>query len=222
MRTLKLSAFILLFPAMLLAPVLVSAAETFDLGRFLLAMEQSEKKVENISFDFTQEINFTLTGEKQSSSGQVSFMKPANILVKQLKPLEQSIISDGKKVWIYTPGYNQAISDDWKKWTKNSMIPDSLLNMNQNWAQLKKNYTFSYAGEEGKDRILLLTPGKKGGWKISFWVNSEDYSVSRMILAAENIQITTYSFNYKINNTAMDKKMFKFNPPKGAEVLKME
>ena len=216
MKILKLTLIILMFPALLLA------AETFDLGKFLLDMENSEKAIQNISFDFSQEIVFTLTKEKQTSAGQVSFMKPGNIYVKQTKPIEQVIVSDGKKVWIYTPGYNQVISDNWKKWTKNSMIPDSLLNMNQNWPELKKNYIFSYAGMEGKDRILLLTPAKKGGWKISFWINEDNFSISRLLLSADNIRITTYSYNYKINNSAMDKKLFKFSPPKGAEILKMD
>lgn len=216
MKIFKLSVLILLFPVMLFA------AETFDLGKFLLDIENSDKAIENIGFDYSQEISFTLTKEKQTSAGQVSFMKPAGIYIKQLKPIEQTIISDGKKVWIYTPGYNQVISDNWKKWTKNSLIPDSLLNMNQNWPELKKNYTFSYAGTEGPDRILLLTPAKKGGWKITFWINSTNYSISKLILAAENIMITTRSYNYRINNTAMDKKIFKFSPPKGAEILKME
>ncbi|MFH1368779.1 MAG: outer membrane lipoprotein carrier protein LolA [Elusimicrobiota bacterium] len=196
-------------------------AEDFDLDKFLLDMENSEKTLENVKFDYTQEISFPLTGEKQISNGQVIFAKPSNIYIKQLKPLEQIIVSDGKKVWIYTPDYNQVITDNWKKWTKNSMIPDSLLNMKQNWTELKEKYSFAYADSEPDSRILLLTPKKKDIWKIKFWVNSKTYIVNKLILYAENISVATTSYNYKIN-TEIDKNIFKFKPPKGAEVLKME
>lgn len=205
----------------LLAACAHALAEDFNVNTFLAEMEKAENSVKNVKFDFNQEIAFTLSGEKQFSSGQVAFMKPAGIWIKQSKPIEQTIISDGKKVWIYTPEYNQVISDDWKKWSKNSMIPDSLLNVNQDLKSYKGKYVFSNGGLDGDKRLLLLTPVKKEAWTIKFWINTKDYSITKLVLSGENLSVTTVISNYKAN-TDMDKNLFRFNPPKGVEIMRME
>ena len=41
---------------------------------------------------------------------------PDSIRIRQKNPVDQTIVTNGKKVWVYTPSYNQVIVDSWKKW----------------------------------------------------------------------------------------------------------
>lgn len=212
---------LILLPALLLgamAPLL--AADAFNLDKFLADMENAEKSITSVSFDYHQEISFSLTREKQLNSGSALFQKPSGVKITQSKPIQQTIISDGSKVWVYTPEYGQVIQDSWKKWTKNSLVPDSLVNMGQNWKDLKKRYVFAYAGKEQAGTVLVLAPREKDVWKIKLWIDPETFVVNRMTLNGENVTITTFAYNYKLN-PPVEKDAFKFKPPKGVEVMKM-
>jgi outer membrane lipoprotein-sorting protein len=212
-----------LFAFLILAPLATTLlnAEAFDLDKFLSDMEKSEKTVNSVSFDYTHELIFTLTNETQSSAGEAVFLKPDNIYVKQLKPVAQTIITNGSKVWIFTPGYNQVIQDSWKKWAKSALVPASLVNMGQNWKELRQKYTFSYLATDGQNQVLLLTGKRDDSWKLKLWVDSASFVVDKMILSGENVSITTLASNYKINDPEVDKAIFDFKPPKGVEIMKM-
>jgi len=216
----KFTKTLLTFLILSIAAALLDA-DTFNLDKFLSDMEKSEKTVNSVSFGYTQEITFTLTNEKQDSAGEAVFLKPDNIRVKQLKPVQQTIITNGSKVWIFTPEYNQVIQDSWSKWTKNALIPESLVNMGQNWKELRQKYTFTYLAQEGQNQVLLLTGKADGSWKLKIWVDATTFVVNKMILSGENVAVTTLAFDYKFNDPAIDKALFDFKPPKGVEIMKM-
>ena len=130
---------LILAAAFALLPGAVIAAE-LTLDEVTAKMEEADKNVTSLEFAFTQEISYNLTKEKQTSGGNVSFMKPSSLYVKTNRPLEQEIISDGKKVWIYTPKYRQVIVDNWKKWTANSFVPVSIINFGKGWKDLRKRF----------------------------------------------------------------------------------
>jgi outer membrane lipoprotein carrier protein len=194
------------------------AAETLD--GIMQKMEKADASIQTATFDFTQDIIYTLTNEKQSNTGTVTFAKPANIYMKQNNPIEQIIISNGSKVWVYTPSYKQAIVDSWKKWSANSMVPASLLNFGKNFGDLKKNYEFSYLGTEGGDHLILLQPKKKELWKMKFWIDAERFVPKKAEVSGDNVCIVTETKNYAVNPT-VDKKIFTFKAPAGVDVLQV-
>src|SRR3989339_318446 len=120
-------------------PVLSCAA---TLEEVMALIEKADEATNTFQFEFKQEISYLLTNETQANTGEVSFSKPHSLYLKQNKPVEQVIIANGKKVWIYTPGYKQVVEDTWKKWMNNSMVPASLINFGKGWGELKKKYTF--------------------------------------------------------------------------------
>jgi outer membrane lipoprotein carrier protein len=206
-----ISAFLVAGPAF-------SSEMTID--EILDRMEKADAGIKNVQFEFTQEIVYPLTKEKQTNSGEVIFQKPNNLYLKQKNPLEQIIVSNGKKVWIYTPAYHQAVVDSWKKWTSSSMVPASVLNFGQSVPELKKRYTFTYKGLEDADYVILLTPKAKDSWQLTFWINSESFIPAKVSLSGDNVTVTTETRNYKLN-PAVDKKIFSFKAPAGVEVLNL-
>jgi outer membrane lipoprotein carrier protein len=203
--------------AVLLAAGTASAITVEDL---LQRMEEADRTVTAATFDFRQDIIYNLTKERQKNNGSVAFKKPNSLSVNQKTPLEQTIVTNGKKVWIYTPGYKQVLIDSWKKWTSSSMVPASLLNFGQNWGELRENYTFTYLGDENGEYLLLLAPKKKDRWQMKLWIEQKRFIPVRASLEGENITIETVIENYRIN-PPLDDALFNFQPPKDVEVLKM-
>jgi len=197
---------------------LVFAGEDIGLDELLSKMEARDKNINSVQFDFRQEIEYTLTGEKQESDGSVSFQKPDKIVIRQEQPVAQSIITDGSKVWVYTPSYNQVITDNWNKWIKSSAVPASLLNFGNDMNELKKNYSFAYAGVEENSYKLLLSPRNGGEWQLELWIDTATYVPLRTRLSGDTVAVTTRTENYQIN-PALSRTMFTFKPPKGTEVL---
>src|SRR5512137_2417397 len=98
---------LLLIAGLLLASQAIASESTatVTLSDILSRMEQAENTIAGVTFDFTEEITYTLTNEKQTMGGTVTFLKPRNVRLEQDRPMKQTIISDGNKVWIFTPSY---------------------------------------------------------------------------------------------------------------------
>jgi outer membrane lipoprotein carrier protein len=185
-------------------------------------MEKADAGITTLSFSFTQEITYTLTSESQTVIGDIIFTKPDSIYFKQQKPLDQVIIANKKKVWIYTPSYNQVVTDTWKKWVNNGVIPNSITTFSSGWGDMEKNYVFGFESEDDQFYILNLKPKKKDhfDWSIEMWVDKKDYCPRKILLYGENVRIKTQCDNYKIN-PVINKALFDFVPPKGTDVIEM-
>lgn len=182
-------------------------------------MEEAEKNIQSVSFSFTQDIVYNLTNEKQTNRGEINFRKPRKLHVRQFNPIEQIIVSNGKKVWIYTPTYGQVVIDNWKKWIKNTMVPSSMFDFTgTNWAEMQKQYSFTYDGDEDGAYVMTLSPLAAGGWRMKFWIDTATLMPVKAVLYGDSITVTTRTANYTLNPD-IDAKIFDFKTPEGVEVL---
>ena len=195
-------------------------ASEITLNEIVAKMDSAEKKIESLQFGFTQEIVYGITGERQSNSGEAVFQKPDNLYMKQQNPIEQVIVSNGRKVWIYTPAYRQVIVDKWKKWASSSMIPASMTNFGESISDLRLKYDFTYAGVDNSMYVLVLVPKKKEQWQLKLWIDQESFLPVVTCLTGENVSITTETSSLKVN-PKLDIRMFNFQPPAGVEVLNL-
>jgi outer membrane lipoprotein carrier protein len=201
----------------------ISAETKSKIDEILLNMENADANIKTVRFNIYQEINYTLTKEKQIVEGEIAFKKPENFYFKQTKPMEQIINANGRKIWIYTPAYNQLMVDSWKNWLKNGFVPSSLLSFSNDWKEMKNNYTFEYLGDEDNCFIIGLTPSKESAassWKMNIWIDSKLFVPKKVKLFAENIEITTNTSEYVVNGK-IDDSLFHFKIPKGVEPVKM-
>jgi outer membrane lipoprotein carrier protein len=198
----------------------LSFADDMTLESITAKMEEADKSVNSIEFEFSQEIVYNLTNEKQLNNGKVTYLRPDNIIIKQNSPLEQEIVSNGKKVWIYTPKYRQVIVDNWKKWIKSSMVPESIVNFSKDWKDLKRRYNISYEGRDGNRYVLLFKPAEKESFQMKFWVDSDSFMPVKIFILGDNVTIKTEMFN-KVLNPKLDKKLFIFKAPAGIEIMNL-
>jgi len=211
---------IIFFALLLALSPCLAAAKDITVDDITAKMEAADKNVNSLEFDFKQEIIYNLTNEKQTNSGHVAYMKPENIYVKQHSPLDQEIVSNGKRVWIYTPKYHQVIVDNWKKWASNSFVPVSIINFGKGWKDLKKKYAITYEGIDDNKYVLLFKPAGEEAIKMKFWVSADDFVPVKVVLTGENVTINTEMINKSLN-PKLDKKLFIFQAPSGVDVMNL-
>ena len=60
--------------------------------------------------DFTQTVTSPDGAKKKTSTGRFGFARPTRFRFEYVKPVEQLIVGDGRKVWIHEPDLQQASS----------------------------------------------------------------------------------------------------------------
>jgi len=205
-------------------------ADEVKLDNILRNLEKNDQTMVSVKFNYTQEISYSLTNEVQRNSGEMIFAKPNDIYFRQNNPLEQIIVSNGKKVWIYTPSYKQVIVDVWSRWINSGILPNSTLSLNLNWTEMKSKYSFEYIGLDEGSYLLLLSPlktknsgtsGDGDNWKLKIWIDPTDFKPVRTDLIGENIKVMTRISEYT-RNAQSDKSIFNFKVPDGVEVMNMK
>jgi outer membrane lipoprotein carrier protein len=211
-----------LFAIALIAAALPAAqAKDTGIDGILNRIEKADRRIKSVTFDFKQQIIYSLTGEKQEIKGDVAFKKPDNFYFHKRIPLEQTIISNGKDVWVYTPEYRQVVVDSFKKWVKSGVVPKSLVSFSGKWDDLRKNYAFELIEKNDYYYIILLKPlNEEDNWRIMMWIDSNDLVPVKIKLKGENVEIITDTENYKIN-PKIDEDIFEFKKPEDAEIIEM-
>lgn len=90
-------------PALLLAP----AAHAQDAVERLRAFVRNTTSGQAL---FTQTVTSADGQRRRTSSGEFAFARPDRFRFVYRKPFEQTLVSDGKKVWMHDPDLNQVSS----------------------------------------------------------------------------------------------------------------
>jgi outer membrane lipoprotein-sorting protein len=194
-------------------------------------MQAAESRTKDLKFKFTQEIEFKVVGEKHRIEGELTFKYPNKIVHKQIKPREQLIVSNGKKLWIYNPVTRQVYVDKWKNWKGITYFLPGIFHKKGKISNLKKVFTIEICQDatEKKNYVLhFLTKKKKkaakylpGKFEFYLWVNKVDMYPRKSKFMAEDFICITEIEDWEINlNPPED--MFHFKVPEGVEVFKLK
>lgn len=189
----------------------------------LAALDVFLREVKNAQADFTQVVSAPKregqsVGRQKTSSGRFEFRRPNQFRFEYLRPFEQSIVADGKTLWIYDVDLNQVTSRAQQEVLGNT--PAALIASGSSVAELARLFVLtSVASPDGVD-----------------WVQAQprqrDGSLNQVRLAFSKGQLTTLeiedglgqrsvlTFQNWRSNTGMDSERFRFQPPAGAAVLR--
>lgn len=192
-------------------------------------MQAAESQIKDLKFKFTQEIEFKVVGEKHRIEGELIFKHPGRIVYKQIKPREQLIVSNGKKLWIYNPVTRQVYVDKWKNWKGITYFLPGIFHKKGKISNLKKVFTIEIHATEDQNYVLhFLTKKKKkavkylpANFEFYLWVNKVDMYPRKSKFMAEDFICITEIKDWEINlNPPED--MFHFKVPEGVEVFKLK
>jgi outer membrane lipoprotein carrier protein len=194
----------------LLGALLLPAARASSLERFsefinttLTARGEFEQKV----FDSNRKL-------LQESRGTLAFSRPGRFRWTYVKPYAQLIVGDGSRIWIY--------DEDLKQVTVKKLdialgsTPAALLAGNN---EAMRAFKLSDAGsKDGLEWIEALPRDKEGNFekmRMGFGFSGPEV----MELVDSFGQTTVLRFTSLQRNPKLDAALFRFSPPKGADVI---
>ncbi|MFZ2161686.1 MAG: outer membrane lipoprotein chaperone LolA [Sideroxyarcus sp.] len=198
--------FILL--TLLALPLASHAAATDKLKSFIAATHSAQA-------NFTQEVQDKNGKRIQSASGTMQFERPGKFRWVYQKPYEQLIVGDGKKFWMYDVDLNQVTVKKLDAALGSS--PAALLSGNN---EIERD--FSLRDIEDRDGLEWLEAKPRSAEstfeKILMAFNGKSELVVMELHDAFGHH-TVLRFTGLKNNPSLPSQLFKFVPPKGADVL---
>jgi outer membrane lipoprotein carrier protein len=162
---------------------------------------------------FTQTVTAPDGAKKRSSSGSFEFLRPNRFRFVYAKPLEQTIVSDGQKVWIYDADLNQVSIRKFSAVL--GATPAALLA----GGSLDKDFDVSNQPSEGGLEWVLALPKVKDGAFQSVRIGFKAKTLAVVEITDSFGQRSNLQFSQMQSNAVIAADAFKFTPPAGADVI---
>lgn len=177
-------------------------------------LQQHLNETQSLQASFVQQVSGK-NNKTQTSTGQVSLVRPGKFRWIYSKPYPQEIISDGKQVWLYDADLSQVTIKPVGKALDAS--PAAILAGNN-----KLDASFNSKDLPSKDGLnwVELSPKQQDSSFARIRIGFNNSNLSRMELDDQFGQTTQIQFNQVIRNKAIDPKLFTFTPPAGTDVIR--
>jgi outer membrane lipoprotein carrier protein len=150
----------------------------------------------------------------QAASGTMQFSRPGKFRWEYVKPYKQQIVGDGAKLWIFDPDLNQVTVK--KLGDSLGDSPAALLAGNND---LEKYYLLTDAGKLADIEWLEAVPKNKDSTFERMRMGFSGDALTLMELKDNFGQTTLIKFTSLEKNPKLAGDVFKFVPPKGADVV---
>ena len=193
---------------LLLASANVHAAASDKLKTFIDATHSAQA-------NFTQEVQDKSGKRIQSASGTMQFVRPGKFRWVYQKPYEQIIVGDGKKFWLYDADLNQVTVK--KLDAALSSSPAALLSGSN---EIERGFVLKDLDPRQDLEWLQATPksAETNFDQILMAFNAKSELVVMELHDAYGHR-TVLRFSGLKSNPVLSPQLFKFVPPKGADVL---
>jgi chaperone LolA len=181
-----------------------------------------DARLETLKADFTQEVDFKDAGLKQSIDGNLSYVKPNLLRIEHVKPARQVVVTDKTEIWIYKPEDKQVVHTAWETWRRTQDQNFSgILDFGNYAALTEKNNAAVTGGKDGAPFKIKFTPRSGAAYALTLTLSATDYFPAEAELSVDSTVIRTRLTSVQ-RNGEVDRQVFKFSPPKGAEVLEFK
>lgn len=197
-----------LFVLLLFVPLAAHASATEKLKHFIAATQSAQA-------NFTQEVQDKNGKRIQSASGTMSFVRPGKFRWEYRRPYEQIIVGDGKQFWMYDVDLNQVTVKKLDAALGSS--PAALLSGSN---EIERGFDLKNIAERDGLEWLQATPksAETTFEKILMAFNAKSELVVMELHDAFGHH-TVLRFSGLKSNPSLGAQLFKFVPPKGADVL---
>ena len=197
---------------------LVSPARAETGGDVAVIMSRVKARLDGLSTlscSFRREHVWKELGKTQRIEGTIRLKKPGRLRVEYPA---QTIVSDGKTSWTYTPRNKQVTITRAREGGEEYPTPQSIF---RRYAQRKAEL----AGTErmgGSDAdILRLLPDADGEAEVTVWIDRALSFPVKTVETYPNGDVTTSELANVIINGKIRDDMFTFKPPDGVTVVDM-
>lgn len=166
------------------------------------------------SASFTQVVFDRSMRKLQETSGTMQFQRPGRIRWAYSKPYEQTIVGDGDKLWIYDKDLNQVTVKSMGQALGGS--PAALLAGSND---IEREFRLSAAGIQDGLEWVEATPRNAESTFKKVRLGFGKAGLEAMELTDSFDQTTIVRFGDIVRNPSLAPGLFKFVPPKGADVI---
>ena len=187
----------------------------------LESLEMFVRTVKSGHAEFTQVVTSPAkdgqTPRQKTSSGVFDFSRPSKFKFSYRKPFEQTIVADGKRIWIYDVDLNQVTSR--KQSEALAASPASLIATASDIKTLEVDFAFTTAPSAQGLEWVVATPRSKEGVLQSIRIGLKDNNLNALEILDSFGQRSLMTFTAMQVNPAMQANTFQFKPPTGADVI---
>ncbi|MDP1672850.1 MAG: outer membrane lipoprotein chaperone LolA [Burkholderiales bacterium] len=190
-----------------LFPGIVSASGTEALKVFL-------NQTQSVKSRFAQMVLDRNMKPLQQAQGVMQFSRPGKFRWDYTKPYEQTIVGDGSQLWIYDKDLNQVTVRKLDRALGSS--PAALLAGRND---LERDFTLSDSGSKDGIDWLDAVPKSRDTAFERVRMGFGKSGLAAMELRDQFGQITVITFADIERNPQIPAEVFRFTPPKGADVI---
>lgn len=170
--------------------------------------------VKSLKASFTQQVLDADGKQVRQSTGTLSLKRPDRFRWDYAKPNDETIVADGKKLWIYDAQLQQVTV---KSMSANLASSPAVLLAGSN--DVDKNFTITDLGVKDGLSWVQLTPKVKDSDFDSVKLAFKGEDVAVMELKDNLGGLTRIEFDHLQRNPPLSDDGFKFTPPPGADVI---
>lgn len=173
------------------------------------------QRTESFSASFTEE----LTGvgrPKRTRSGKVFYQRPGKMRWEFAEPQEETVVSDGHKLYDFQPDLNQVVELPLERAFKSAAPLAFLLGI----GNMRRDFTASLPLSTPTDGLVHVTLVPKGGGdRIEMGLEPSTYNLITVKVTDALGNTTAIRFSAVRTNVQLADTLFKFEVPPGADVV---
>ena len=172
--------------------------------------------------DFTQVVTAPPRDGQQArtrtSTGTFEFSRPNRFRFDYRKPFAQTIVADGKTLWLYDVDLNQVTARPQAQVLAST--PAALIAAAPDLGSLRKDFDLADVPDRDGLQWVQATPKTKEGQLTSVKVGFRGDELSALEILDSFGQLSVMKFEHLQLNAAVPAGTFDFKPPQGADVIR--
>ena len=164
-----------------------------------------------------EQVIYAKSRQLSSSSGEMALQRPGRFLWNTKEPMPQQVIADGTRLWVYDIDLEQVTISAQKK----GLGPTAALFLSDEKGSIERDFTVSMEKAEGDVVFHMNTKSTQANIH-KMILRFRGKTLHAMDLFDQLGQRTHIVFKRPTMNLALPINLFKFNPPKGVDVVKQD
>jgi len=193
---------------LLLLPFAASASSgTEQLQRFLANLNTLQAEFEQIVI--------TPDSDSYTSNGTLYLSRPGKFRWEYRRPIEQVIVADGDRVWLYDMELEQVSHR-----SQSGMLEGTPVQIFSDKGPLDRHFTLIDSEErDGLNWVVLAPKNSESQFSTISVALTKENQLKRMELIDQFGQVTLFLFSKVVRNPVLDDELFIFIPPPLIDIL---